>query len=243
MAEETKGTARDQALIRILERLASEMQDQDLMLDELLEQQGSLSKTFEKTSLHLRSAQSDADRSYDRLFETMSRYRSDMLSLVNEQDRINKNIDELAKVVKNATYTIDVTSQRLTELEDKLTAHNKVFDAHHEHSIKQPEILRNTIESTERNFTQLHSATEKRMNELNKETVRQLDKFQHETLRRLLLLDGIVTSMQTLLTRTEPPEKKEFFVKRLFKKIRWFFRFKLHAMIELRKSKDSSKGY
>ncbi|MCL2629054.1 MAG: hypothetical protein FWD44_10255 [Oscillospiraceae bacterium] len=211
MAEEAKMTGRDQALIGILERLAAEMQDQDDMLEDLLKRTDALSKATG-------AAQSN-DPARD--------YRSDMLSLVNEQDRINKNIDDLEKVVKTAAYALDVTNQKLIGLDERLGVHEKVSNEYYAQAQKQPAIFQEALDNSSRNFAKLHAETEKRLGEMYSETTRQLDKFQHETTRRLLLLDSIVTSLQTLLIRTEPPVKKPSWISRMFKRIGTFFRFRL----------------
>jgi len=223
--DETKMSERDQALIGILERLAGEMQQQDDMLEALLSRTDSLAKSLE--TLEQQKGSTDSRKSKDTLFDPSRDYRSDMLSLVNEQDRINKNIDELQKVVKTAAFALDVTNQKLVNLDERLTSHEKISNEYYAQAQKQPVIFQEALDESSRNFSKLHAETEKRLGEMSKETMQQLDKFQHETARRLLLLDGIVTSLETLLIRTAPPEKKTSWISRLFRKIGRFFRFKL----------------
>lgn len=215
---------RDKTLVNILERLADEMSYQDKVLDELKNRQIELARTVESAGLHLRGTQVDSERTYDNLTATISHYRSDMLKLVSEQDNINRNIEDLQKALKAATLTVDVTSKKLVEIDDRLSKQEKAAKEHYEHEIKQPGILRDAISSSSRDFTKLHAGTEKRLTELEREMTRRLDGFQHETMRRLLLLDSIVTSLQTLLVRTEPPEKKPLWIAQLFVRLRGFFR-------------------
>jgi chromosome segregation ATPase len=155
-----------------------------------------------------------------------------MLSLVNEQDRINENINELQQMVKNATYSLEVTNQKISGLEERLTVQEKALQEHYEDAQKQAVDFKREIAESSRSFTKLHADTEKNLGELHKETGRQLDKSQHETMRRLLALDGIVTSLQTLLIRTEPPEKKPPWIKRQFSNLQRFFRFKLPLILQ-----------
>lgn len=214
---------RDKALVNILERLAGEMTQQDEMLSKLMAHQNELSKAIESSALRLRGTQSDSEKSYDKLLDAMSNYRSDMLSLVNEQDRINRNIDELQNILKITTYSIDVTNKRLADISERQSHHEKASNDYYEFASKQPDIMRNAIKDTSRDFTRLHAETEKNLTLLHKETERQLQSFQHETTRRLLLLDGIISSLQTLILRTEPPEKKPLWIIRPF--------IKLHSLL------------
>jgi len=224
--EEVKRSDRDQALIGILERLAGEMQQQDDMLEDLISRTDLLAKSLEETQKQMQSSPGDSRKSKDNLFDPSRDYRSDMLSLVNEQDRINKNIDELQKVVKTAAYALDVTNQKLVNLDERLISHEKISNEYYSEAQKQPVIFQEALNDSTRNFTKLHAETEKRLGEMYSETTHQLDKFQHETSRRLLMLDSIVTSLETLLIRTAPPEKKPSWLSRLFKKIGKFFRNK-----------------
>jgi chromosome segregation ATPase len=219
---EMKASIREKALIGILERLADEMKDQDLMLEDLLKHQGELTKATEALDRYQRVKFTDSDKANEKLFDSFHHYRSDMLSLVNEQDRINSNINDLHKALKTATYTLDVTTQKINDLDERLKLHEKASLEHFEHAIKQPEIYSETVIDTTRSFTKLHSDTEKHLSELHRETEQQLNKFQSETTRRLLLLDSITTSLQTLLQRTEPPERKTPWFKR---KLDRFFKF------------------
>jgi len=236
--DEVKRSDRDQALIGILERLAGEMQQQDDMLEDLLARTDSLAKSQEALGRQLREGNSGGtQKPQEKLFDPSRDYRSDMLSLVNEQDRINKNIEELQKIVKTATFALDVTNQKLVSLDERLTGHEKISNEYYAAAQKQPAIFQEALNDSSRNFTKLHAETEKRLGETLGETARQLDRFQHETTRRLLLLDSIVTSLQTLLIRTEPPVKKPLWISRFFKAVGKFFRYRLPFMFKKKKEK------
>ncbi|MCL2080030.1 MAG: hypothetical protein FWH17_09400 [Oscillospiraceae bacterium] len=235
MASERKPLQRDQALIGILERLAGELRQQDETLASLSERQNNLATAIDSTGINLRGKQVETQQSYDKLYEAISHYRSNMLSLVNEQDRITKDIEELRKAVKTATYALDITNQKLIGLDERLSGHEKSSNTYYQQAGKQSELFQNALIDSGRSFAKLHTDTEKHLAELHNETARQLDKFQHETLRRLLLLDGIVTSLQTLLVRTEPRKKKPLWIVRAFARMRVFFKYKVPSFFMKRK--------
>ena len=232
MPEKSSIPGRDQALIGILERLADEMVQQDTMLEDILKRLNEFAGSVEASELHRRSRQVSAEQAHEKLFESFHHYRSDMLGLVNEQDHINKNINELQKMVRDTTYALETTNQRLVSLDERLKLQEKASQEHYEHSLKQAGAFHSEIAESSRNFTKLHADTEKHLGELHSETQRQMDKSQHEILLRLLALDGIVNSLQTLLIRTEPPEKRPPLVVRLFKKLVRFFSFKLPLLLK-----------
>jgi len=231
MPDSSKRPDRDQALINILERLVGEMRQQDSKLEDLLAHSTELTNSLDSTGRQLRSKQIDteraAERSHDKLMDSFHHYRSDMLKLVNEQDQINKNIDALQKSVRTTLFTLDTTNQKLIDLDERLNLQEKISREHYEHSVKESEVFQGAIDSSNRNYTKLHGDTEKQLGHLHKETSRQLEKFQHEMVRRLMLLDSIITSLQTLLIRTEPPERKTPWIARMFRKIVDFFRLKI----------------
>ena len=226
-----KMSDRDQALIGILERLGGEMAEQDKKLGELLKQNEELTKAIASTERNLRSKQIDAEKAQDKLFDSFHHYRSDMLSLVNEQDRINHNMGELQTLVKNAMYTLDAATLKVSDIDERLSILEKTTQNHFEHALKQPGFYQSALDESNRKFTKLYADTEKHLGELSRETDRHLDKFQHDTMRRLLLLDGIINSLQTILQRTEPQEKKTPWISVQFSKITYFFRHKVPGML------------
>ena len=236
MLGESKGSERDQALIGVLERLAGEMQRQDVLLDDILKRQIELSRLLEAAELQFRSRQNDmektVEKSNDRLYDAVNQYRSNMLNLVSEQDRINDNIDGFQEVVKTMAFTLDTTNKKFNDLDERLKMLERASGDHFGMAIKQPEILRAALSDTSRSFTKLHADTEKNLKEFQNGTTRQLDNFQHDILRRLLLLDGIITSLQTLLSRTEPPEKRPLLIKRQLERLLRFLRNKFSILFK-----------
>ena len=88
--EKTKMSTRDTALISILERMADQIQRQDYLLEDIIKYQSDLSKTMQNAEFQRGAAQNETDNANERVRESLSRYRSDMLSLVNEQDQSTK---------------------------------------------------------------------------------------------------------------------------------------------------------
>jgi len=231
MPDSAKMSERDQALINILERLVGEMRQQDSKLEDILARSTEFTSALDSTGRQLRGKQVDAERaserSHNKLMDSFHHYRSDMLKLVNEQDQINSNIDTLQKLVRTTMFTLDSTNQKLVDLDERLNLQEKTSREHYEHSVKESEVFQGAVDNSNRNYTKLHADTEKQIGQMHKETSRQLEKFQHEMVRRLMLLDSIITSLQTLLIRTEPPERKTPWIARMFRKMVDFFRLKI----------------
>ena len=231
MPDNSKMSDRDQALINILERLVGEMRQQDLKLEALLARNTELTNSLDSTGRQLRGKQIDTERaverSHNKLLDSFHHYRSDMLKLVNEQDQINKNIDALQKLVRTTLFTLDGTNQKLIDLDERLNLQEKISHEHYEYSVKESDVIQSAMDDSNNNNTRLHADSAKHLEVLQSETSRQMDKFRQETILRLRLLDTIITSLQTLLIRTEPPERKTPWIARLFDKPFKFFRYKI----------------
>ena len=134
-----KATAsdRDKALISILERMADQLQKQDSLLGEIVENQFEYQKAAATSELRSGALIRDTDTSIEKIGEAISRYRSDMLSLVNEQDQINVKMKELSKLVNNAAYSLEKTILKLDDFDVRLKAQEKAFHSHYEHSLEQ----------------------------------------------------------------------------------------------------------
>jgi len=227
MAEKAKMSDRDKTLINILERMADQIQKQGLLLEDISNNQAKYAKMMDSVEFNRDSFQSGTDKSLGSIGDSISRYRSDMLSLVHEQDSINNNLKELNKMVHKTTYSMEDAALKLAEIGERVKTQDKVVSAHYEHALKQAEIIPKEIADTSRSLARLHADTEKHLGEQHRENQRQFEKLQHETLRHLLVLEGFDTALKTLLVRTEPPEKKPLLIVRLFNRIVFFFRVKL----------------
>ena len=227
MAEKAKMSARDSALIGILERMADQLQKQDTLLEDVIRRQNEFARLLESTEHSRGSMQKESDISLKKLGDLISRYRSDMLKLVNEQDRINKNLDESNKVVNKTAYAIENNNQKLDTMDERIRSQEKSVSGHYEHSVKHAEDIPRILGESTRGIMKMHVDTEKQLEKLHHETQQQLEKLRQEATRRLLALDGIETALHTLLIRTEPRARKPFFLTLVFKSIGGFFRYKL----------------
>ena len=232
MPEKTPVSDRDKTLINILERMVGQIQRQDILLNEIIKNQNEFTKSAGSLEYRRSALQREADDSLGKIQDSINRYRSDMLSLVNEQDNTSKSLKELNKMVSKSSYTLESSAQTLSGLDERTISQEKVVSKHYEHALKQAEIIPKEIADASRSLSKLHADTEKRLVEQHRDTVRLLEQLQHETTRRLLVLDSFDEALRTLLIRTEPPEKKPFFLVRLFSRISLFFRFKLPKLFK-----------
>lgn len=237
MSEKPKASNRESALISILERMVDQLRNQDRMLEDVVKRQLELAKTIENAENYRRARQIGPDAAIEKLQESFSRYRSDMLSLVNEQDHMNKNMVDLINLVNKATYSMEIANQKLAVLEERVKIQEKAVSEHYTHSIKQAEIIPQAVTDSTRSITKLHMDTEKNLGKMHHETQRQLEKLQQETTRRLLVLGDIESALKTLLVRTEPPVKKPFWIIGFLRRVGRFCRSKLSRMFGRKRSK------
>ena len=294
MADKAKTLHRDAALVNILGRMAEQLQKQDQMLEDVARRQIELSKTVESNDFQQDARQTQADVAIGKLQDSFSRYRSDMLSLVNEQDTINRNISSLNSLINSTIYSLEKVNQAFSGLDEHVRTQEKSVHDHFAHSLKQAEIFPKLVSDSNHIITKLHMDTEKNLGKMHQEsqqqladsnrsvaklhmdseknlgkmhqetlqqladsnrnvaklhmdseknlekmqqsTQRQLEKLQQETTRRLLVLDDMESALETLLIRTEPPEKKPFWFIRLFRRVRVFSQTKLSRLLKIRHS-------
>jgi len=272
MAEKAKTSQRDATLVNVLERMADHLQNQDQLLGEILDRQQEISKSMESIEFQRFMRQDESESGYEKLLESFTRYRSDMLRLVNEQDRMSKGMSDFSSRAVTIAYATENTDQKAEDLRERFKIQEKTVRDHYEHALRQAVSLPKEITDsyrdvaklhmeTEKRLGQLHSETqqllaesnrnvakqhvetEKRLVQLHNETQRQLDKSRAETLRRLMALDGIESALQTLLIRTEPPEKKPLLIIRIFRPVGRVIRKTLTSISRrirsVRKDKDS----
>ena len=240
MPEKPKTSHRDSALVSILGRMADHLQKQDQMLEDVIKSQLESIKATETAEVNRKTLQFEADATLEKLHESVSRYRSDMLSLVNEQDHINKNLNSLNNLINKTNYVSENANQQIAVLGERISILENTVNGHNTHSLEQAEIIPKTIADSNRNLTMLHIETEKNLEKLHQETQRQLEKLQQETVRRLLVLEDVESALETLLIRTEPPEKKPFWVIRLYRRISVYFRSRLPR--RFRRKRPRRKG-
>lgn len=256
MPAERKPSQRDITLISILERLSEQLQQYDARLEEISKNQIDLSGATLRTQIRLDARQDGAEVSIEKLQESLARFRSDMLSMVNEQGRIDDTLKELAKKQRAIAEAQEEISRDLAGLKELSKSQEKTSREHFEHSVRQSgEVgkefadvnhniarmsaeaeknignehgdLKKQILDTDRKIAKLHEDTEKHLGDGHKDIQRQITELRQETKRRLLALDGIEASLQILMIRTEPPEKKPFIAVRMVRGVRQFLKFKV----------------
>ena len=234
MAGDKKLTQRDEALVRILDRLSDDVQKQSTTLEEITRIQNVLSESVERSEKRQSEISADTERAdrrnnmrldgtdaaIEKAHESVLRFRSDMLSLVNEQDRLNTVATELNKKNTSIALAQDNMVNLLAAMSKQQEEYGKLIHEINTHSIHHEEILPREIAEMSRSVSKLHMDTEKRLGEMHKETQRQLERIRIDVERRLLALDKIEAALEVLLVRTEPPEKKPFFIVRIFRWLR-----------------------
>ena len=246
MAKEKELSQRDVALISILERFGNQIQQYDEHLDEITKRQSELSGILERTEQRSNVRQNITEAALEELKKEFTRYRSDMFAIVSEQDRLDESMQGLGKQQKMIAEVQEEISGDIANLDERFTGQEKAAHEHYESAQKQFETVFVKIEESDRQQTELHMDTEKRLieerreykhqvetlrQELSKrmleehsEHIKQIETLRNDMTKRLLALEGIESALQVLMVRTEPPEKKPMWIKRLFRRVGLFFR-------------------
>ena len=225
----------------------------DQRSEDMTKRQHELSSTLDRLALRQNLWQQNTGPSIEKLNQDFQRYRSDMLGIVNEQDRITDDMKEMTKRQGSLAMAQESIDMTLTRLAEWSAAVERSMREHYEYTIRQADVFpRLTAEATRSNeklhmdtekrleethkaelkktdelrleTVKLHMDSEKRLGETHKEQLKKIDELRSETIHRLLALDGIESALQILLKRTEPPEKKPFWIKRVFRSISLFFK-------------------
>ena len=220
MAGEKKVSQRDETLVKVLERLSDDIRNQQLQLDDIVKQQQDLFTEIERAGHQYHSRHDATNSAIERSQDAFQRYRSDMLSLVHEQDHMNQVITDLGKKQAVVAFSQDNIMNGLKSLEKRAEANDKIVREINTYSIRHDETLSREIAIMNRSVAKLHMDTEKHLGEMHHETHKKLEKMRMDVERRLLALDKIEASLNVLLIRTEPPEKKPFFVVRIIRRLR-----------------------
>ena len=274
MATERKPSQRDATLVKVLERLVDQLRQYDTRLeeitndvrqnnarlDEMTKKQRELSESVTNVMSRndsWRVMQQDVtDTTLEKFSETMLHYRSDMVSLVREQDRIDDSIKDLSKRQDMIAAAQEEIGKDVSSLDERFEHQEKTSREHYEYSVKRGEAASKEIEDVNRQtakhhvdtekvigdghkeiqkqlveadkkVSKLHLETEKNLGGEHKDIKKEIIELRQETKRRLLALDGIEATLQVLMIRTEPPEKKPFFVIRAGRGVGRFFKFRL----------------
>ena len=220
MAVEKKLTKRDETLVKVLDRLSEDISKQQDLVAETNKKQLELAADIERHEARHSSQYGAADQTIEKTHEALIRYRSDMLSLVNEQDRINEAMKELNKKQITIAYSQDNIVNALTNIDKRLEMHEKIIHDLNESTAHYETTLSGELAQMNRHIAKQHLETEKRLDEVNRETQKRLSELNQDTMRRLKSLDEVESALNVLLIRTQPREKKPFFLLRLFNRIK-----------------------
>ena len=287
-------TQREVILVNILERLSGQIQQFDARLEKLEKNQLELPVMVENAALRQGANIANNDDAINKLNESMHRYRSDMLGLVNRQDRLFESLSELYKrqdMIIGAQEVISRDTARLDErfgMQEKAINDNATYAVRHGETIskeiegvnrnagklyldtekylesivkdiegvnrnaaklyvdteKRLEAIPKDIESVNRNAAKLYTDTERRLDTIirdiegvnrnaaklyidtekqlkdeNRDTKREIDELRKDTMKRLSAFDKIEETLEVLMIRTEPPEKKPFILIRAFRAV------------------------
>ena len=220
-----KLSKRDTALVNILERMVDQIHLQDKMLHELIDRQVKITGSIDDSMFHQNLQHDEVDAAFKKLHDSFTRYRSDMLGFVREQDTTRKGVENTLKQVNELGYSFEGTGKIVSDIDARLKKHEKAVHDHIAFSSQKWESLPIATAETNRNIADLHVYVEKSFKQIREETKQHLEKHQKETVRRLHTLDNIMTALETLLIRTEPPEKRPLWILRVFRSIGRFFRW------------------
>lgn len=143
-------------------------------------------------------------------------------------DAISKEIDG---VNRNTKELFTDTEKRFDAISKEIDGVNRNAKEMFTDTEKRIIGLDEGITDVNRNAAKLHLETEKHLKDDLRELRRQIEELRKETMRRLLALDGIESALEVLLIRTEPPEKKPFFMLRIFRKIGRLFRVSIPDLL------------
>ena len=219
-AENAKISERDMALINVLDRLAAQIAQQDTIIEDMSNKVQELMAAIKDSERKQHLRLDGTEQSVDSLSKDFRRYRADLLKIVNEQDRVSEVTEEISKRQDSIAETQEKEGQILEDLEKRFGIQEKTTGTHYEYSLKQGESLPKQIQDSNRHVSKLHMDTEKRLTEEHRSINKLVKDLRSDAMHRLLALDGIEASLKELLIRTEPPEKKAFFILRFIRFIR-----------------------
>ena len=240
---------RDVTLINILERMVEQIHVQDALLKDLITRQVSVTDTIENSIFHQNLLRDEVDSSLKQLQDSFNRYRSDMLTFVHEQDILRKQMDEVLEKCNKIGYSVEDIGKVVSDVDAGFSKLDKDVKNHIEYSVQKWDALPEEFLNTNRNISQINADAEKNLtliqndfkdtndsisllhSEIIKhidltrtETEQHFEKYQKHTTKRLLALDDMMSALETLLIRTEPPEKKPPLPKRIIRAINRFIR-------------------
>ena len=248
--DEKKSLSREEALIKVLERFAKQIDAVESRLNAIEKLQRDIFSTAE-----LFSPRQDSSNTFlSEIKSAILRYHSEMGKIVSAQDYMSKNIETMTgRHEATATRQADILGEQenlnkyLINLSDRFEVQEKTAGDHYGFSIKLEDrstrlitelgqniinhhgetekLFTNELKSIGNKITKLHGETEKLLIKEQKELQKYVRDFRLEVSRKMLAFDGIEEALAILLHRTEPPEPKPpIWPIRVIRKIRSFFR-------------------
>jgi len=200
----------------------------------LVREQDTMSKSMEDVLKHIKKmayAIESTDQNLADVSERLKKQEKTVQDHYEQALKQAKSFSDLDERSKKQEKTVQdhyahslKQAQSFADFDERYKKQEKAVSDHHELSLKHAEEFPKELAETNRNVAKLHVETEKNLGKMHSDTQKQLERMQQDTMRRLLAFDGIESALQTLLIRTEPPEKKPFILIRIFKKIFRFFR-------------------
>ena len=146
---------------------------------------------------------------------------------VDAEKRFDAVIKEVGGVNSNTNKLFTGADKRFETLSKEIEGVNRNAKELFTDTEKRLAGIDGEIEGVNRNAAKLHVETERNIKDELRDVRRQVEELRKETMRRLLALDGMESALDVLLIRTAPPEKKPFFVIRIFRKAVKLFSVKI----------------
>jgi hypothetical protein len=158
---------RDMTLINILERMVEQIHVQDSLIKELIDRQGKVSDATENSIFHQNLLRDEIDEGLNKLHDSFNRYRTDMLTFVQEQDILRQNMEDALEKTSKISFSLEEEGKIVTALEKGFTKHEKDVHDHIEFATEQWDNLPDKFVETNRNIKQVNEDLEKQFSLLN----------------------------------------------------------------------------
>ena len=210
-ADEKKSLSREEALIKILERFAKQMDAVENRLTAIENYQKELFYTVESSQPRYKETNSKLGD----LRGIMLKYHAEMGKIVSAQDNVDKSVKTLsgrqeAGAIRQADLLREQESlnKQFVSLSDRFEVQEKISNEHYGLAVKFEENITKVIDGFGNRVSNLHGETEKLLTNELRETNKNIDNTRLDIMSKMLSFDSIEESLATLLFRTEPPEPK-----------------------------------
>lgn len=251
MPAEKKIPNRDETLVKVLERLAVQIEHINIRMEEIEKRQRELFISAERADTRRNETAAQLDdlkHAFAQAHAEMTGIAYDQEGAGNEMKAVVNRQEAIANRQASMVNTQEIMNQNLDQLKSRFDIQEKTARDHLAFSYKHEEKIDGKMAELTHHVTESHVKTEKNLSEHHLETRRKLDEARLETMRRLLAFDGVEASLHELLRRTEPPEP--LWVVRQFRKLREYIRARLSMLknriklwAEGKKSRDKGNSF